>query len=150
MLWLLLISARNIVRLLFKNHVYVIFESGLYFVFWCGYNLQRDTIVLFSRVWNHSALAQVQLLFESSIYSSAASDLSYMAYQITAHLLWSSSESVQLFLVTGNCLRSPYGAVYCDGPFYGISCLFSGKVTKHVALVMVHEDHQLYIVKTGL
>ena len=81
-------SLQYCAAILFKNHVYIIFESGAYFVFWCGYNLQRDTVVLFSRVWNHSALAQVQLLFQSSIYSSAASDLSHMAYQITAHLLW--------------------------------------------------------------
>ena len=70
---LLLISARNMVRLLFEKFI---FESGVYFVKrlrGCDYNLQRDTGALYSLVQDRSVLAQVGLLFEGGIYLRAAS-----------------------------------------------------------------------------
>ena len=76
---LLIISARNVVWLLFEtDHVYNynIREVHISFSACTGVaiNLQRDTGVLISWMRDHSVLAQVRLLFESGIYLRAASD----------------------------------------------------------------------------
>ena len=55
-------------------HIFIMFESGIFFVqclCGCSYNLQRDIYWRsFLLVWDRSALAQVQLLFESSVFES--------------------------------------------------------------------------------